>query len=216
MELRDVLGDLYSDEIKSKLEGHRMFIFKDGDDIKLDGRQFVPIDRFAEVNQKAKDAQAQLDKLNGELEELGKKAGASEELQQKIKDLSAQNEQMKTESGKNLARIRKESALRLQLLKDGAKDDVILLPLFDLEKIEVDDKGALKFYEDQLKAVKERTPWAFGEIQVRGTPPAHSNGPSPPEFDKNPWSKESFNLTKQGEILKKDPDLAKKMQNSAK
>jgi hypothetical protein len=33
--------------------------------------------------------------------------------------------------------------------------------------------------------------------------------------DKNPWAKESFNLTKQGEIFKKDPQLAQKMRLAA-
>lgn len=46
-----------------------------------------------------------------------------------------------------------------------------------------------------------------------GTPPKGGGGGTPPV--KNPFSKEHFNLTKQAEILKNDPELAKQLQAQA-
>ena len=51
--------------------------------------------------------------------------------------------------------------------------------------------------------------------QFKGISPAEGRDQSPGGI-KNPWSKEHFNLTEQGRILRENPDLAKQLQAQAK
>lgn len=75
--------------------------------------------------------------------------------------------------------------------------------------------------DDQLKTLREGKPFLFtdpkgGGPQFKGAKPAEGGAPNPGGAGtKNPWSKEHFNLTEQGRLLREQPDLAKQLMAAA-
>ena len=68
--------------------------------------------------------------------------------------------------------------------------------------------------DEQLTALKEQYKDLFKpDLKGQGNP--NNIGGTPPGV-KNPWSKEHFNLTEQGRILRENPELAAQLQAAAK
>lgn len=108
------------------------------------------------------------------------------------------------------AEFRKEQLLvekGKQLLNEGLPSDFANRVLGETaEEASADIKILKKSWDAAIeKAVNERLKHS-AEI-----PGAGSNQPG----DNNPWSKASFNLTRQGEILREDPERAKLLQQTA-
>lgn len=62
------------------------------------------------------------------------------------------------------------------------------------------------------KAFRESVETGVNERLRGGTPPGGGGGGQGGSGgQKNPWKKETYNLTEQGKILKEDPDLAKQL-----
>ena len=85
------------------------------------------------------------------------------------------------------------------------------MALLDKTKISLDGENLLGF-DEQVAALKESDPYLFG-VELKGRVPEGTG--KPPQTPENPWKKETWNLTKQGEITKKDPDLAAKLKAEA-
>src|SRR5690606_36019732 len=98
----------------------------------------------------------------------------------------------------------------------------LVATLLDKSKIEVDEQGNIKGgLEDQLKALREAKSFLFvqkeqsnNQLQFKGISPAESRE-QPAEVIKNPWSKEHFNLTEQGRIIRENPELAAQLKSQA-
>jgi hypothetical protein len=59
--------------------------------------------------------------------------------------------------------------------------------------------------------------WAKSQTKLGGRNPNNPNPPNPTDYKgKNPWKKDSINLTEQARILREDPELAKQLQAQAK
>ena len=100
-------------------------------------------------------------------------------------------------------------------LRDAAaKNPKAVKALLDKEKLKLDGETLLGL-EDQLKTLRESDAYLFGEDNLSGKKPGDGNPLLPDDVKKNPWSKDHFNLTEQGRIMKKDPELAKRLQAQA-
>jgi hypothetical protein len=59
--------------------------------------------------------------------------------------------------------------------------------------------------------------WTKGQTKLKGKPPHNPNPTDPTKYQgKNPWKTDSFNLTKQAQLMRDDPELAKQLQAQAK
>lgn len=117
--------------------------------------QYVPKSRFDEVSQQVKDRDQQIT-------ELGKFKGTAEELQTKVTELEAKNQQQAQEAAAALIAERKRNALVSQLT--GKVHDVdLVLSQIDQEKVSVAENGTVIGFEDQLKALKETKGFLFVE-----------------------------------------------------
>ncbi len=139
---------------------------------------FVPKARFDEVNEAKKQAERDRDGMGGQLEELKKSAGVSEELKRQIETLQNENKATKEQYDTKLKDMSVSTALKLALTGQ-AHDPDIVASLLDKTKIELDDTGAVKGgLDDQITSLRESKGFLF--VQQEPAPPVPTfRGASP-------------------------------------
>ena len=162
------------------------------------------------------DYQKQIQERDQQLEDLGKKAKGNEELEQQIKDLQQQNENTNKEWEQKLNQQKKDSKLELALKDAQAKNPKAVKALLNNEAISLDGDNLIGL-EEQLNKLKESDAYLFGEEQPAGLsgrePVPGNNDPKP--TNKNPFTKEHRNLTEQGQLIRSNPDEARKLISQA-
>ena len=180
---------------------------------------FIPKHRFDEVNEVKKQLEEQLAERDKQLTELKKSAGDNEELRKQIESLQAENKAKEEEYQARIKDLSITTAIKLAVAGE-AHDPDLVANLLDKSKIEVDEEGNIKGgLDDQLQALREAKSFLFvqkeqtnNQQQFKGLTPADGRDPLPGGI-KNPWSKEHFNLTEQGRILRENPELAEQLKS---
>lgn len=178
---------------------------------------FIPKHRFDEVNEAKKQLEEQLTDRDKQLAELKKSAGDNEELKKQIEQLQQENKEKEQSYQAKIRDMAVTTAIKLAVAGD-AHDPDLVASLLDKSKIEVDENGNIKGgLDDQLQALRETKSFLFvqkeqpnNQPQFKGISPAESREQSAGGI-KNPWSKEHFNLTEQGRILRENPELAEQL-----
>lgn len=162
---------------------------------------FVPKERFDEVNGKLKEANTTIDTL--------KKSNAdNEELQMQVKEYKEKVTILEATA----ANTRKEYALKDKLKEAGVVDaDYIIYKQGGIDKFTFDKEGNPVGIDDVVKPLKESSPHLFKTEPGADYKPA--GGGTPPS--KNPFAKDSFNLTEQGKLLRENPAQAKALASAA-
>ena len=162
---------------------------------------FVPKERFDEVNGKLKEANTTIDTL--------KKSNAdNEELQKQVKEYKEKVTILEAPA----ANTRKEYALKDKLKEAGVVDaDYIIYKQGGIDKFTFDKEGNPVGIDDVVKPLKESSPHLFKTEPGADYKPA--GGGTPPS--KNPFAKDSFNLTEQGKLLRENPAQAKALASAA-
>ena len=155
---------------------------------------FVPKERFDEVSGKLKEE-------NTTIETLKKDNSDNEELQKQVKEYKEKVTALETASANTV----KEYALKDKLKEAGVVDtDYIIYKQGGLDKFSFDKDGKPVGIDDVVKPLKESSPHLFKTEPGADYRPA--GGGTPPA--KNPFAKDSFNLTEQGKLLKENPAQA--------
>lgn len=162
---------------------------------------FVPKERFDEVGGKLKEANATIDTL--------KKGNVdNEELQKQVKEYKEKAAALEAEA----ANTRKVYALKEKLTAAGVLDaDYVIYKQGGLDKFTFDKDGKPIGVEDVVKPLKESSPHLFKAEPGADYKP--NGGGTPPA--KNPFAKDSFNLTEQGRLLKENPAQAQALAAAA-
>lgn len=200
--LKELLGEELYNQLVAKLGDTKIMV---------DDGNFIPKSRFDEVNNDRQSLKDMLKERDAQLEELKKKAGDSEALKTKIEELQQANETTVNEYEEKLKKQSFNFAVESALAKFEAKNVKAVKALLDLEKIKLDGQSLLGL-EDQVTALKYSDPYLFG-AGLHGRKP--NDTMTQPHPQKNPWSKEHFNLTEQGRILREDPERAQKLKAQA-
>lgn len=148
-----------------------------------------------------------------QLEELKGAAGTSEELKKKLDEAIAKNKADSEQAAAELAVYKKDNAVNMQLMKLGAKNIKAVKALIDLGKVSIDGENVIGLQE-QLEAVKTSDPYLF-EPAITGREPYSGDKTPADEYKDNPFRKETFNLTKQGQLMRDNPELARKLKLAA-
>jgi hypothetical protein len=171
----------------------------------LDG-DYVTKARFNEVNESKKGLETQLTERDKQLESLKKNSGDSEALKAQIKELQTANETAKAESEAKIKELQFTNAIKLAVA-DKAQDTDIVSSLFDKDKLILSEDGKVTGLDEQLKTLMESKPFLFKGQTKPSYNPAGGGNPS----TKNPFAKDTFNLTEQGKMLRDNPDQARAM-----
>ena len=202
--LKDILGeDLYK-QVKEKL-GDAEVAVVDPDD------PMVPKRRLDEVITERNRYKEQVAERDTQLADLGAKAKDHDTLRVQIADLQAKNKQAAEDYEKQLKEQRFAFAIERAVANADARNVKAVVALLDKTKISLDGENLIGF-DEQVAALKKSDPFLFG-VDLKGRTPEGAG--KPPQTPENPWKKETWNLTKQGEITKKDPDLAAKLRAQA-
>lgn len=176
----------------------------------LDGA-YVPKARFNEVNEEKKALQSALSDRDKQLDALKKGAGDNDDLKQQIKDLQAANKKAAEEYEASMKDMRLMTAIKIAVASD-AQDVDIVSGLFDKTKLIVGDDGKITGLDEQLTALKQNKPFLFKPqtTPIGGYKPAGGGNPT-----KNPFAKDSFNLTEQGKLFRENPEQARALAAAA-
>jgi len=124
------------------------------------GAQYIPKDRFDEINTQAKDHKARADKFEADLAAATKAAKSQEELTAKINELTTANEKLKAEYEAKIASREREYLLTDALKGAKAKNPKAVQALLDHAKISIKD-GKLDGLDSQLEALKKSDAYLF-------------------------------------------------------
>ncbi len=153
----------------------------------------------------------QLKTANTTITDLKKTNASNEELQGKVTEYENEVKRLKTEA-ENTA---KTYALKEQLSKAGVVDaDYLIYKHGGIDKFTFDKENKPVGIEETLKPYKEDTTMAHLFKQESGKPPYNPKGGSGAGAV-NPFAKETYNLTKQGELLRSNPEQARAMAAAA-
>ena len=164
----------------------------------------VPKTEFNDINEQLKTA-------NSTIKDLKKDNADNETLQTTIKDHEKTIQKLQNDA----ANTSKTYALKEQLSKSGVVDpDYLIYKQGGLEKFNFDKEGKPIGIEDILKPMKEDKAMAHlfgtGKSGTDYTPAGGGN-----YTGKNPFAKDTFNLTEQGKLLRDNPAQAKELAAAA-
>lgn len=153
----------------------------------------------------------QLKTANTTIADLKKTNATNEELQGKVTEYENEVNRLKTEA-ENTA---KTYALKEQLTKAGVVDaDYLIYKHGGIEKFTFDKENKPVGVEDAIKSYKEDATMAHLFKQESGKQPYNPKGGNG-GGTVNPFAKETYNLTKQGELLKNNPEEARRLAAAA-
>ena len=147
---------------------------------------------------------------NETIKNLKKDNGDNEELQKKIGDYETEIKNLK----KSAEDTTKTYALKEQLTKSGVLDpDYLIYKAGGLDKFTFDKDNNPVGVDDAIKPYKEDKAMAHLFKQEQKPQYHPQNGGA--SGNTNPFAKETYNLTKQGELLKTNPEQARAMAAAA-
>ena len=169
--------------------------------------------KTTEANTKLDNVNRQLEEANKTIKELKKSNADNEELQNKVADYEKQIKEQKEKYDAEIIKLGRESINVELLSKYKAKNNKAVMAL--VEEIEAKDNNSYKtLLDSKLKALSEAedTKFMFGDSKIKEHyEPTGGTAPT----GKNPWAKESFNLTEQGKLIKSNPAQAKELASAA-
>ena len=124
-------------------------------------KNYVPYERFKEVNDDKNLLKKTLQERDGQLEQLGKSSGDVETLKKQIAELQNEN---KTNSDKHAAevkQIRLDSAVSAALTTAKAKNATAVRALLDLNKVSLGEDGRVSGLSEQLQKLTQAEDSSF-------------------------------------------------------
>ena len=113
---------------------------------------YVPPERFNEVNEAKKNAEAQIAERDKQLETLKKSSGDMDALKAEIEKLQGENKAAKEKYESDLKELRISNAIDSALTASGARNVKAARALLNLEKIKLDGDKVTGI-DDQIKAL---------------------------------------------------------------
>lgn len=157
MDLKEILGEELYNQVQDKLGDKKIDIVSDG--------RWIPKHKFDDINEEKKQYKEQVDNLNKELGKLQKQLednqGATETIENLKKQIKDKEEEM--------IKIRKQNAIKFEVLKYNPNDVADILPHLKDESITINEDGTITGLKEQLDALKENKPYLFKQDMPIGT-----------------------------------------------
>lgn len=163
----------------------------------------VPKSDFNTLNDTKKDLEDQIKDRDKQLKDLGEKVKGNDEAEKTIKELQEANKKTKDEYEAKVKELKIDAAIQSKL--SDAKYPELLAGRIDKTKLSLSDDGTVLGIDEQVIKLKDTYKDQFKPAVTGGDP---ENKDKTPPGGKNPWSKEHFNLTEQGRLLRENSALA--------
>lgn len=167
--LQELLGEELWKQVSEKLNGKDYFF--------AEGKEFIPINKFNEVNDAKKEAERQLQERDKQLDSLQKSVKGNEELTKQINDLKEANTKAKEEYDNKVVEIQKSYELDKVLTSSGARNSSALKGMLDLSKCEFKE-GKYTGLDEQIAQIKKDNGWLFNSQQDPQVGAKHNGQPS--------------------------------------
>lgn len=203
--LKAILGDKY-DGFKQAVDAYNALPENKDKQVKLADLgtgEYVGVGKYNTLVTEKDGIQEKLTTADATIETLKKSNKDNETLQQTIKTHESTIETLKTTYEGKIKEMTINSAIHAKLTDTKYPD--LLATKIDKSKLVVGADGIVSGIDEQLTAIKETYKDLFTPT-VAGRDP--QNKDKSPIGGKNPWSKEHFNLTEQGKLLRENPTLA--------
>ena len=216
MKLEELLGEELYKQVKEKIDAANA---NEPDKLKhiryadLSEGEYISKGKYDTAVAEKENLAGQIKTLNTTISDLKKNNADNETLQTTIANLQGE---LKKQQNAN-EEIAKTYALKEQLTKQGVTDpDYLIYKAGGLDKFTFDKEGKPVGVEEAVKPYKDDAAMAhlFKQEQL-SKPPYQPQGGTGGSGAENPFAKETFNLTKQGELLKSNPEQAKAMAAAA-
>jgi len=203
--LKAILGDKYP-EFEAAITAYNNLPENKNKPVKLadlGGGEYVGVGKYNALVTEKDGIQEKLTTAETTIGTLKKDNASNETLQATIKTHEGTIETLKTTYESKFKEITINAAIQAKLTDTKYPD--LLATKFDKSKLVVGTDGAVSGIDEQLTGIKETYKDLF-TVVVSGKDPYNKGGS--PAGGKNPWSKEHFNLTEQGKLIKENPALA--------
>lgn len=212
--LKEVLGEELYKQFKAAVTAHNDKPENKDNQIKLANLangQYVDKGKYDTAIVEKENLEGQIKTLNETIKTLKKDNQDNKKLQKTITTLQ---EDLKRQQNENENTV-KTYALKESQAKTGVLDsDYLIYKAGGIEKFTFDKENHPVGVEDVVKPYREDTTMAHLFRQETKKPPYNpqSGGAGGAE---NPFAKETFNMTKQGELLRENPEQARAMAAAA-
>ncbi|QHI72894.1 phage scaffolding protein [Aminipila terrae] len=209
--LKEILGEKYA-EFEKLINDYNVKPENKEKQIKLADLgtgEYVGKGKYSTMETDNNNLKEQLKTANGTIETLKKSNGDNETLQKTIKEHEETIKNLRVDSEKS----RKEYSLKDKLRSIDVTDpDYLIYKHGGVDKFNFDKDGNPIGLEETVKSYKESIPQIFktGKADTNYNP-AGGDGYQ----GKNPFAKDTFNLTEQGKLLKSNPAQAKELAAAA-
>lgn len=204
MDLKELLGEELYNQVIEKAGDNKIAIVSDGN--------WFPKDKFDAKNQEVKGLQEQLSDRDNQLETL--KKVDPEGLQAEIDRLKGENETTATDFQAKLDQQAFDFGLERALINANVHNPKAVKALLDIDQIKPDGDKLLGL-DTQLEGLKESDAYLFKDENNQANIFVGGNASGGQGITKNPFSKEHWNLTEQGRLLKENPTLYKNLKSQA-
>jgi len=164
MSLKEILGEELYSQVADKLGDKKIAIVSDGN--------WIPKNKFDDVNTEKNEYKTQIDNLNQELGKLKEKLKDNDNANETIADLQKQIKEKEEE----MIKVRKQNAIKLEVLKANPRDVADILPHLKDESITINEDGTVTGLKEQLEGLKENKGYLFKETEPTGTGGSLGNG----------------------------------------
>jgi predicted nucleic acid-binding Zn-ribbon protein len=179
----------------------------------------------AGIKSKADDLKVEVDDLTKQIADRNKqlddlKKLDPEGLKDEIQKLQDANTKAQEDYEAKIDNMFIENDIERELIKAGAKNIKAVKALLDHSKVRREGE-TVKGHIDQIQALQKAEDSKFlfsiedkgDKFKFKGAKPGEGADGGGNKGITNPWSKESWNLTEQGRILKENPELAAQLKN---
>ncbi len=172
-------------------------------------KNYVGKGKFEELTTAKAELDKQIKERDKQLDDLKKNAGNKEALEQQIADLKAANKKAAEDYEQKIKDTKLDAAIKIAI-GNNAQDIDIVAGLIDRTKLILGDDGKVTGLDEQVKALQTNKAFLFKPAPGN---PYKPNGGSDPV--KNPFAKETFNLTEQGKLYRENPEQARALAAAA-
>ena len=141
---------------------------------------YIPKNRFDEVNEAKKNAEALVKERDNQIEALKADNADNEALKTQIAKLQADNQKAVEAKDAEIKKIKLDNAVHTALVGAGAKNVKAVLPFLNLEKADIDENGIVTGLSEQIEALKKVEDCSFlfkaeKIVKTKGVTPASAN-----------------------------------------